>query len=176
MLSMWGDGVMSKFNLVKITNRTLELCCAYLLSCVQLFATPCTVSPPGQSVHGDSLGKNMSGYALLQGIFPTQRSNLVLPHGSQILYCLNHHWSPDESKYKRGSVVQSPSHVWLFVTPWTANGFPVHHQFLKLAQTHVHWVSNATQPSHPLSPPCPRAFNLSQHHGFLRSQLFASGG
>ena len=32
-------------------------------------------------------------------------------------------------------------------------GFPVHYQFLELAQTHVHWVSNAIQPSHPLSSP-----------------------
>ena len=45
-------------------------------------------SPPGYSVHGDSLGKNIgvSGHALLQGIFPTQGSNLDLSHGSQILY------------------------------------------------------------------------------------------
>ena len=32
-------------------------------------------------------------------------------------------------------------------------GFPVHHQFLELIQTHVHWVSDAIQPSHPLSSP-----------------------
>ena len=33
------------------------------------------------------------------------------------------------------------------------SGFPVHHQFLELTQIHVHWVSNAIQPSHPLSYP-----------------------
>ena len=44
-------------------------------------------------------------------------------------------------------------------------GFPVHHQIPELAQTHVHPVSDAIQPSHPLlSPPLP-AFNLSQHQG-----------
>ena len=42
-------------------------------------------------------------------------------------------------------------------------GFPAHHQLLELAQTHVHWVGDVTQPSHPLSPPSPPAFNLSQH-------------
>ena len=42
-------------------------------------------------------------------------------------------------------------------------GFPVHHQLPELAQTHVHWVSDAIQPSHPLSSPSPPAFNLSQH-------------
>ena len=45
-------------------------------------------------------------------------------------------------------------------------GFPVHHQLLELTQTHVHWVSDAIQPSHPLSSPSP-AFNLSQHQGLV---------
>ena len=40
-------------------------------------------------------------------------------------------------------------------------GFPVHHQLPKLAKTHVHWISDAIQPSHPLSSPSPPAFNLS---------------
>ena len=40
-------------------------------------------------------------------------------------------------------------------------GFPVHHQLPELAQTHVHQVSDAIQPSHPLSSPSPPAFNLS---------------
>ena len=41
-------------------------------------------------------------------------------------------------------------------------GLPVHHQLPEFTQNHVHWVSDATQPSHPLSAPSP-AFNLSQH-------------
>ena len=44
-------------------------------------------------------------------------------------------------------------------------GFPVHHQLPEHTQTHVHWVSDAIQPSHPLSSPSPPAFNLSQHQG-----------
>ena len=44
-------------------------------------------------------------------------------------------------------------------------GFPVFHYLLEFAQTHVHWVSDAIQPSHPLSSPSPPAFNLSQHQG-----------
>ena len=47
-------------------------------------------------------------------------------------------------------------------------GFPVHHQLLELAHTHVHWVSDAIQPWHPLSSPSPPAFNLSQHQGLLQ--------
>ena len=42
-------------------------------------------------------------------------------------------------------------------------GFPVHHQLLELVQTHVHRVSDAIQPSYPLSASSPPAFNLSQH-------------
>ena len=45
---------------------------------------------------------------------------------------------------------------------------PVHHQLPELAQTHVHWVSNAIQPSHPLSSPSPPAFNPSQHQGLFQ--------
>ena len=45
-------------------------------------------------------------------------------------------------------------------------GFPVHHQLPELAQTHVHWVGDAIQPSHPLSSPSPPALNLSQHQSF----------
>ena len=44
-------------------------------------------------------------------------------------------------------------------------GFPVYHQHPELIQTHVHWVSDAIQPSHPLSSPSPPAFNLSQRQG-----------
>ena len=54
--------------------------------------------------------------------------------------------------------------------------FPVLHHLPELAQTHVHQVCDAIQPSHPLLSPSPPAFNLSQHQSFLRSQFFASGG
>ena len=47
-------------------------------------------------------------------------------------------------------------------------GLPVHHQLPELAQTHVHRVSDAIQPSHPLLSPSPPAFNLSQHQGLFQ--------
>ena len=50
---------------------------------------------------------------------------------------------------------------------YSTRGFPVHHQLLELAQTHVHWVSDAIQPSHPLSSPSP-AFNFSKHQGLFQ--------
>ena len=48
-----------------------------------------------------------------------------------------------------------------------ALSFPVLHHLPKLAQTHVHWVSDAIQLSHPLSTPSPPVFNLSQHQGLF---------
>ena len=47
-------------------------------------------------------------------------------------------------------------------------GLPVHHQLPESTQTHVHGVSDAIQPSHPLSSPSPPAHNPSQHQGLLQ--------
>ena len=47
-------------------------------------------------------------------------------------------------------------------------GPPVHHQLTEFTQTHVHWVSNAIQPSLPPLSPSPPAFNLSHHQGLLK--------
>ena len=49
-------------------------------------------------------------------------------------------------------------------------GFLLHH-LPGLAQTHVHLVGDAIQPSHPLSSPSPSSFNLSHHHGLFKSVL-----
>ena len=47
-------------------------------------------------------------------------------------------------------------------------GLPVHHHLLEFAQTHVHQVSDAIQPSHPLSSPSPPAPNHSQHQSLFQ--------
>ena len=47
-------------------------------------------------------------------------------------------------------------------------GLPVHHQLPQSTKTHVHWVGDAIQPSHPLSSPAPPALNLSQHQGLFK--------
>ena len=47
--------------------------------------------------------------------------------------------------------------------------FPVHHQLPEFTQTHLYRVSDAIQPSHPLSSPPPPAFSLSQHQGLFQS-------
>ena len=55
-------------------------------------------------------------------------------------------------------------------------GLPVHHQVLGFTQTHVHWVSDAIQPSHPLSSPSPPTFNLSKNQSLFQCQFFATDG
>ena len=47
-------------------------------------------------------------------------------------------------------------------------GLPDHHQLSEFTQTHVHRVGDAIQPSHPLSPPSPPAFSLSQHQSLFQ--------
>ena len=54
----------------------------------------------------------------------------------------------------------------------STSGFPVHHQLPEFTQTHVHWVGDAIQPSHPLSSPSHPALNLSQHQGLSNESVF----
>ena len=51
-------------------------------------------------------------------------------------------------------------------------GLPVHHHLPELAQTHVHWVGDSIQPSHPLSSPSPLALNLSKHQGLFQWRMY----
>ena len=66
------------------------------------------------------------------------------------------------------SSVQLLSRVRLDPMNRSTPGLPVHHQFLKFTQTHVHRVSDAIQPSHPLSSPSPPAPNPSQHQSLFQ--------
>ena len=75
--------------------------------------------------------------------------------------------SYDFSRVQYSSVVQS---CLTLCDPMDCStpGLPVHRQLLEFIQTHVHWVGNAIQPSHPLSSPSPPALNLSQHQGLFQ--------
>ena len=69
-------------------------------------------------------------------------------------------------------ILRSLSHVLLCdPTDCSPPNFPVLHHLLELAQTRVHWVGDAIQPSHPLLSPFPLALNLSQHQGPFISVL-----
>ena len=64
------------------------------------------------------------------------------------------------------------SHSVMSDSLWPMNrstpGLPVHHQLPESTQTHVLWVGDVIQPSHPLSSPFPPALNLSQHQGLFK--------
>ena len=51
---------------------------------------------------------------------------------------------------------------------YSTPGLPVHHQLPESTQTHVHWVGDVIQPSHPLLSPSPPAFNLSEHQSLFQ--------
>ena len=78
-------------------------------SCLS-FWNPMKYSPPGFSVHGDSPNENTGAgcHALLQGIFPNQGSNPVLPHCKQILYHLSHQGVPYIYTAIYSSICESP--------------------------------------------------------------------
>ena len=115
----------------------------------------------------NSPGKNtgVGTHSLLWGIFPTQGSNPGLPHCTQTLYQLSHQGSFSSVQFS--SVTQSCPTL---CDPKNCSipGLPVHHQLPEFTQTHVHRVNDAIQPSHPLSPPSPPTFNLSQHQGLFQ--------
>ena len=81
-------------------------------------------------------------------------------------------WSWTCLKYKgcrfRLSVHFSHSVVSNSLQPHGTPGLPVHYQLLEFTPTHVHWVGDAIQPSHPLSFLSPPTFNLSQHQGLFK--------
>ena len=94
-----------------------------------------------------------------------------------------HSWKPHFENYSNKEIwVQFSSVAQLCPTlcdptKRSMPGLPVYHQLPEFMQTHVHWVGDAIQPSHPLlspSSPCPQSFPASG--SFPMSQLFASGG
>ena len=65
-------------------------------------------------------------------------------------------------------MLDTVSSVQLLPMDCSTPGLPDHHQLPEITQTHVHWVSDAIQPSHPLSSPSPPALSLSQHQGLFK--------
>ena len=130
---------------------------------------------------GSNLHLLLSRYSLLlshQGSPLNQLDHQVIPWLVLINYAdiwqpifLQLTWVPDTYKWNHlvhlfSSVAQSCPTL---CDPMDCSmpGFPVYHQLLELAQTHVHQVGDAIQPSHPLSSSFP-AFSLSQHEGLFQ--------
>ena len=130
-----------------VWHRAPCLCvCAQLFSCVRLFVTPWTAARQAPLSMGFSRQEYWSGVPC----FPTQGSNPGFPNCRQIIYYLSHQRSPFKG-YQFSSV---PRSCLTLCSPMDCSipGLPVHCQFSDFTQTHVHWVRDAIQPSHPLHP------------------------
>ena len=133
-------------------------------SCLSL-CNPMDCSPPGSSGHGISEARIQEWVAISSSrdSSPPKGWNLCLLcllHCRQILDLLSHLCSVSSVAHS-GPTLCEPMDC-------TTPGFPVHHQLLEHAQTHVHGVGDDIQPSHPLSSPSTSAFNLSQHQSLFQ--------
>ena len=88
-------------------------------------------------------------------------------HGQRTLAGYSPRGRKESDAVRFSSVAQSCLTLWDPMDCSTP-GLPVHHQLPECTQTHVHWVGDAIQPSHPLSSPSPPALNLSQHQGLFQ--------
>ena len=128
-------------------------------------------SPTGSSVHGISQAR------ILEWVAISSSSGSCLPRNQTHVSWISctGRWilsNRDTWEANNNSAVQFSSVTQSCLTlcdPMDSSmpGLPVHQQHLELTQTHVHRVSDASQPSHPLLFPSPPAFNLSQHHGLF---------
>ena len=143
----------------------MQVC--WIASVVSNSSSPYGLWPTRLLCPWDSPGKNVGVgcHVFLQGIFPTWWWNL---HLLSLLPWQTDSLSPaPPASIQFSSVFQSCPTLCLPMVCSTS-GLPVHHQLPELAQTHIHRVSDAFQPSHPLSSPSPPAFSLSQHQGLFQ--------
>ena len=156
-----------EFRLLQIPANCLIV---WSLSCVQLSATPWTVTrqaPP-------SMGFPRQGYC--SGLPFSSPVDLPDPELEPHLLSLLHWWAgslPLGHQLFPCSIAQS---CLTLCDPMDCStpGFPVLHCLPGFAQTHVRWVDHAIQPSHLLSLPPPPALNLSQRQGLFQLVIGAS--
>ena len=131
---------------------------------------PMDCSPPGSSVYGILQARILGWNAI-----PFSRGCSWLRDRTQVSCIADRFftsWATKEasltfSSVKFSSVTQSCPTL---CNPMNCStpGLPVHHQLQEFTQTHVHQVSDAIQPSHPLSSPSPPAPNPSQHQSLFQ--------
>ena len=154
------------------------LCCAWSLSRVRLFATPWTGSRQAPLTMGILQARILEWVTM-----PSLRASSQPRDWTQVSHIAGGFFT---SRATREALFVAYSVQFSLVAqscptlcdPMNRStpGLPVHHQLLEFTQTHVYWVSDAIQPSHPLSSPSPPAPNPSQHESFPMSQLFPWGG
>ena len=141
----------------KVTPRNVVVA-LQSLSHVRLFLTPWTAARQASL-----------SFTIFQSLLKLMSMELVLRSKHLVLCCPSN--VEDTNRLPRASNIPiwSRSVVPDSLRPMDCStpGSPVHHHLPELAQTHVHWVSDAIQPTHPLSSPCLPTFSLSQHQGLF---------
>ena len=137
--------------------------------CAQLCPTLCDPDEPTRLLYSWDFPGKITGVAslfLLWGVFPIQVSNPHLLLWQVDPLKLSHQGNPNVILYCSSGAKSCLT----LCNPmdYSMPGFPVLHYLPEFAQTHVHWVSDAIQPPHPLSPPSPLALSLSQHRGLFQ--------
>ena len=148
--------------------RHMQLCVhasSVAQSCKTL-CNPIVSSPPGSCTRAISQARIPERVAtsFSRGIFPTHGSNLHIQ-------CLQLWQANSLPLSHQGVQFSSVTQSYLTLCdPMNGStpGLPVHHQLPEFTQTHIHRVSDAIQPSHPLSSPSPPAPNPSQHQSLLQ--------
>ena len=121
--------------------------CVHVHSIVSTLCDPMDCSLPASSVHG------ILEASILEWVI------ISFSWGSSQMY---------QSWYIQSSSVAQLCPTLCDPMNRSTPGLPVHHQLPEFTQTHVHQVSDAIQPSHPLLSPSPPALNLSQHQGLFK--------
>ena len=138
-------------------------------SCLTL-ATPWTEEPGRLLFPWDSTGENteVGCHVPSPGVLPNPEIEPGSPALQADSLLTELQWKPTYiSSVQFSSVAQS---CLTLCNPMNLSppGLPVHHKLLEFTQTHAHRVSDAIQPSHPLSSPSPPAPNPSQHQGLFQ--------
>ena len=144
--------------------------CSVTQSC-QTLGNPMDCSLPRSSAHGIFQARMLEfiaiSYSCVSCIgrqilyhWATWKPLVRMSH-RQFRFLANSIWAETGCSFQFSSVSQS---CLILCNPMdcTTPGFLVHHQLPKLTQDHVHWVSDAIWPSHPLSSPSPPAFNQTE--------------
>ena len=136
-------------------------------SCLTLDSMGC--SPPGSSVHGISQARILEWVAITssRGSSLCSAQTHVSCIGRWILY----HWATWEAQTSFLLLLSVAQWCLTLCDPMDCStpSFSVLHYFLDFVKTHVHWISDAIQPSHPLSSPSLSVLNLSQLQGLFQS-------
>ena len=141
---------------------------------LQLCLTPCDLTDcisPDSSVHGIHQARILEWVTMTSSRGSSPAKDRTQAHVSPTLadrfLTTNPTWEALNLRPCCCSV--SPSFLTLCdLMDCSTPGFPALHHVPKLAQTYIHWVSGAIQPSHPLSSPSPPALNLFQHQGLFQ--------